>query len=101
VRTVQGQFVSGQYFETLGVQPLLSRTLTQADDRRGCAGTAMLSHAFWQHEYAGCSDILGKTILLYNHPFEIIGVAQRGFTGVEVGVSVDVFAPLCAEITFS
>lgn len=97
VRRVQGQFVSGQYFDALGVHAVLGRTLTRADDIRGCVGTAVLSHGLWQREYAGHGDILGKTILLENHSFEIIGVTQPEFTGVEVGVSADVFVPLCAE----
>lgn len=97
VRRVQGQFVSGQYFDTLGVHPALGRTLTREDDKRSCAGAAILSHGFWQREYAGRDDVLGKTISLDNHPFEIVGVSQQGFTGVEVGLSADVFLPICAE----
>jgi putative ABC transport system permease protein len=97
VRNVNGQYVSGEYFDTLGVRTVLGRTLTRADDRRGCAGTAVLSHGFWQREYGGRADILGKTISIDDHPFEIVGVTEPGFTGVEVGASVDVLAPLCAE----
>jgi putative ABC transport system permease protein len=84
VRFVNGQYVSGQYFDTLGVRAMLGRTLTSADDRRGCVGTAVLSHGFWQREYGGRGDILGKTISIDDHPFEIVGVTQPGFTGVEV-----------------
>ena len=97
VRPVQTQFVSGQFFDTLGVQPASGRTLTMGDDARGCAGAAVLSYRFWQREYAGNNDIIGKTISLDNHPLEIVGVSQPGFTGVEVGLSPDVFVPLCAE----
>jgi len=97
VRNVNGQYVSGQYFDALGVRAVLGRTLTSGDDRRGCAGTAVLSHGFWQREYGGRADILGTTISSDNHPFEIVGVTEPGFTGVEVGASVDVLAPLCAE----
>jgi putative ABC transport system permease protein len=97
VRFVNGQYVSGQYFDTLGVRAMLGRTLTSADDRRGCVGTAVLSHGFWQREYGGRGDILGKTISIYDHPFEIVGVTQPGFTGVEVGLSVDVWIPICAD----
>jgi putative ABC transport system permease protein len=57
-RSVQGNYVSGQYFETLGVQALLGRTLTPADDTRGCAGSAVLSYGFWLSEYGGRADVL-------------------------------------------
>jgi predicted permease len=96
-RNVNGAYVSGQYFDTLGVRAVLGRTFTPGDDHRGCAGTAVLANSFWQREYGGRADILGKTISLDNHPFDIVGVTARGFTGTEVGASVDVVVPLCAE----
>jgi putative ABC transport system permease protein len=97
VRNVEGSRVSGQYFETLGVQAVLGRTLTAADDKRGCAGTAVLSHDFWQRAYAGRTDVIGQTISLNGHPFEIVGVTQPGFSGIEVGSAVDVTAPICTD----
>jgi predicted permease len=97
VRNIDGQYVSGQYFDTLGVRAVLGRTLASSDDRRGCAGTAVLSNGFWQREYGGRADILGNTISIDDHPFVIVGVTEPGFTGVEVGASVDVLVPLCAE----
>ncbi len=97
VRNVEGTRVSGQYFESLGIHAVLGRTLTAADDKRGCAGTAVLSHDFWQRAYAGRSDVVGQTISLNGHPFEIVGVTQPGFNGIEVGSVVDVTAPICTE----
>ena len=97
VRPVNGQFVSGQYFDTLGVRAAVGRTLTPADDLRGCPGAAVLSDSFWHGEYSGRIDILGKKISIDRHPIEIVGVARRGFTGTEVGSSVDVFVPLCSK----
>ncbi|MBZ5622622.1 MAG: ABC transporter permease [Acidobacteriia bacterium] len=96
-RPVNGYFVSGQFFETLGVHAVLGRTLTPADDRRGCAGGAVLSYGFWQREYGGRGNIIGQTISINSHPMEIVGVAEPRFTGVDVGSWVDVLAPLCAE----
>jgi putative ABC transport system permease protein len=96
-RYANGQFVSGHYFETLGVRSVLGRTLAPADDQRGCAGAAVLSYGFWQREYGGGSGVLGKTISLDNHPLEIVGVAEPRFTGIDVGATVDVLVPLCAE----
>src|SRR5580693_5028567 len=97
VRNVEGTRVSGQYFDALGIHAVLGRTLTADDDKRGCAGTAVLSHDFWRRAYAGRSDIVGQTISLNGHPFEIVGVTQPGFSGIEIGNAVDVTAPICTE----
>jgi putative ABC transport system permease protein len=91
-----GAYVSGQYFDTLAVRTVLGRTLTPADDTRGCAGRAVLSYGFWQREYGGQAGVLGKTILIDRHPIEIVGVTEPGFNGTEVGASADVIVPLCA-----
>jgi len=96
VRNVNGSYVSGQYFEALGVHAVLGRTLTPADDRRGCPGVAVLSYGFWQREYGG-RDVVGRAISLDNHPFQIAGITPLTFTGVNVGNTVDVFVPVCAE----
>ena len=57
----------------------------------------MLSHAFWQKQYSGDPSIVGRAIVLDGHPFDIIGVAQAGFFGVDVGRTFDIAAPICAE----
>ena len=77
VRYIQGSRVSGQYFETLGINPVLGRILTTADDRRGCAATAVLSYDYWQRAYGGRTDILGKAISLDGHPFETLFARSR------------------------
>ncbi len=97
VRYVQGHYVSGQFFETLGIRPSLGRMLTPSDDQRGCAGAAVLSYRLWRTEYGGRPDILGKAISLNGHPIEVVGVAEPGFTGFDVGSSVGVMVPVCAE----
>lgn len=96
-RPANGLFASGDYFETLGIQPALGRTLSPADDWRGCPGAAVLSYDFWQKEYAGRASSLGQAISLDNHPIQIVGVTRRGYAGTDVGASFDVVVPLCAE----
>jgi predicted permease len=96
-RYAEGNFVAGQFFETLGLRTVLGRILTPADDQRGCPGTAVLSYGFWQKEYGGSADVVGKNISLDNHPFEILGVIAPGFTGVDVGRAIDLYVPVCAE----
>jgi predicted permease len=96
-RYAQGNSVSGQFFETLGLRAIIGRTFAVADDQRGCAGTAVLSYGFWRREYGGRANVVGKAISLDNHPFEILGVLEPGFTGVDVGRESDLYVPLCAE----
>ena len=96
-RYAQANYVSGQFFETLGLSAVAGRALTSADDKRGCPGTAVLGNAFWRKEYGARTDIIGKNISLDNHPFEILGVIEPGFTGIEVGSAVDVYVPICTE----
>jgi putative ABC transport system permease protein len=98
VRYVEGLWVSSQFFFALGVNPELGRFLTVDDDRPGCTSPGVvLSHAFWQHNYAGDPGVLSSTISIEGHPFPIVGVAPPYFYGVEVGKRFDVALPLCAE----
>lgn len=98
VHNVQALWVSGEFFETLGVEPELGRLLTPVDDHLGCASSGVvISHSFWQHEYAADRGVLGRTITLNRQPFPIIGVTPPGFYGVETGRYFDIAAPLCAE----
>jgi putative ABC transport system permease protein len=98
VHLVQGLWVSGEFFETLGVQPALGRLLSAADDQPGCGSAgAVISYAFWQRQFGGERLVLSRTITVNRHPFPIIGVAPADFYGVEVGRSFDVAVPLCAE----
>ena len=99
-RNVQGLFVSGRFFDVLGVPAHIGRTFTADDDRRGGGPdgpVAVLSYGFWQREYGGSSDVIGKSIVLDGHPFTIIGVSQRDFRGVQIGRAFDVAAPIGTE----
>jgi predicted permease len=97
-RYASGIWVSGDFFKTLEVPALRGRTLTADDDRRGCGSPpAVISYAFWQREYAGGPDILGRMISLEGHPFEIVGITPPSFTGIDVGRQFDVAVPLCSE----
>ena len=99
-RLIDGLWVSGEFFDVLGVQAAAGRVLTREDDVRGCgAPAAVISYAFWQREYGGAASTLGSTIHLDGHPFPIVGIAASDFSGVEVGRSFDVAVPICAEPT--
>jgi putative ABC transport system permease protein len=93
---VRGLYVSGSYFPALCVRPASGRLIAPADDERGCQGVAVLGYGFWQERYGG-APVIGKSILVNQHRFEIIGVSASGFYGTEVGSAFDVAAPICTE----
>jgi putative ABC transport system permease protein len=97
-RPARGLFVSGDLFPVLGVQPMMGRVFTAADDRRGC-GTpgAVISYSFWQRELGGDASVIGRKLSVNYHPVEVIGVTPEGFHGLEIGRSYDVAVPICSQ----
>ena len=82
--------VSGNFFEVLGVQPLLGRLLTASDDRvDGAHPVAVLSHHAWVQHFGSDAAVVGATLRVNGRPMEIVGVAAEGFTGVRVEFEED------------
>lgn len=97
-RNAAGMWVDGEFFDTLGVTPLIGRLISAADDRPGCqAPPVVASYGFWQRELGGDPSAIGRTITLERHEYELIGVTPPQFFGVEVGRTFDVALPLCSE----
>jgi predicted permease len=93
-----GLFVSGEFFEVLGVKAAAGRLFTAGDDQPGCgAPGAVLSYPFWRREFGGRADAVGSTLTIRGLPLPIVGVAAEGFHGVEVGRSFDLALPICAR----
>jgi putative ABC transport system permease protein len=97
MRLARGLFVSGTFFDVLGLAPAAGRLITDADDKRGCPPRAVLSHAFWTSQMGGDPRAIGRTLTLDSRQAEVIGVTPAGFSGLEVGRGFDVAVPLCAE----
>jgi predicted permease len=95
---VRVQFVSGTYFETLGVQPALGRTL-QPDDEplSGWPPVVVLSHGFWQRAYGGAADVTSRTVRLNGRDFAVVGVAAAGFFGLDPASPPDLYLPIRAS----
>jgi predicted permease len=90
-----GELVSGNYFETLGVRPALGRVFSLEDDKQsGAHPVAVLSHGYWTRRFANDASILNQQLLINGHNLTIVGVAQASFSGVQVGQTPDVFIPL-------
>ena len=97
---IDGVWVSGDYFAALGVRPMLGRTLTTDDDRRGGGPNgpvAVISHAFWQRRFGNAANVIGRTQVIERVPFTIVGVMPPGFFGADVGTTFDVAVPLGTE----
>ena len=71
--------VDGDVLPTLGVQPLLGRVFTAAEDREGASGTLLLSYGLWQRRFGGDPNILGRELLLNDERYTVIGVMPRAF----------------------
>ncbi|MGH9591683.1 MAG: ABC transporter permease, partial [Bryobacteraceae bacterium] len=92
-----GIWVSGGFFQTLGVPALRGRTIDAADDRHGGGSSgpvAVIGYAFWMRNFGGAEDIIGKIVRLNRHPFEIVGVTPLWFTGLNTDQSYDVAIPI-------
>jgi hypothetical protein len=81
---VHAEVVSGSFFRVLGVLPELGRMIDVADDQRpGAHPVVVVSHGFWKNQLGGAADVIGRTLLVNNHPLEVIGVAPASFRGVD------------------
>ena len=91
---VSGELVSGTYFSVLGVGTAIGRAITGDDDRvENGHPVAMLSYAYWKSRFASDPSVLGKNLIVNGHSYSVIGVAQQGFEGVELGSAAKVFVP--------
>jgi len=92
---VYGNLVSANYFEVLGVRPIMGRSLlsTLSAERVGAA-EAVLGYDLWQNRYGGDPAIVGKTIQINLHPLTVVGVAPKGFRGCKTGLRSDIWIPL-------
>src|SRR5580700_8869423 len=90
----RAEIVSGDYFQTLGVQAATGRTIEPNDERPGAEAVAVLSYAYWQGAFGGAPSAIGKSIKLNGVPFTIVGVADAGFTRLTPGHTQDMWLPL-------
>jgi predicted permease len=89
--------VTGNCYSELGVAPLLGRLLTPNDSNLNSGTTsqvAVIGYEFWQRRFGGAVDVVGKQIRIEGHPFTIIGVTRKWFTGLSVGDSPEVTIPV-------
>jgi predicted permease len=97
-RPLRSEYVTGNYFSTLGVRAFGGRVFTPEDDKPAASPVAVLSHRVWQTTYASDPSVVGSTFVLEGHPFTVIGVAPAGFFGETLQSDPpDIWVPLQQE----
>ena len=98
--TRNGEYVSGNFFRTFGVQPWIGRLMTDADDEEGAPPVAVMSYHIWREKYGSDPAVAGATYQINGHSFTVIGVAAPGFYGAKVqGFGMpDFWLPLTTEL---
>src|SRR5215469_11706939 len=96
------QYVSGSMFSVLGLKPALGRLLTEADDGAPrSAPYAVLSYDYWSNRFGKDPSVIGRTFRMGNDTFQIVGVAEKPFTGTGPGVVTSIFVPVCMNRWFA
>ena len=97
--TRNGEYVSGNFFRTFGVQPWIGRLMTDADDREGAPPVAVMSFRIWHEKYGADPSVVGGTYQINGNPFTVIGVAAPGFYGAKLAGwgMPDIWLPLTTE----
>jgi len=92
------QLVSGEFFDVLGLQPILGRAFTPQEDRvQGANPVGVISYGFWQREFSSDASAIGRTIRVGQSTFQILGVTPAGFRGVVVGDDADIWIPITMQ----
>jgi predicted permease len=93
-----GMVASANYFDVLGVRPILGRGFLPAEDEKpGGAPVAVISYRLWQTHFGANPDIVGQTIKINQHPYTIVGVAPAAFQGSQTGVRNEIWIPIMME----
>jgi predicted permease len=92
---VEGELVSGNFFEVLGVRPERGRLLAPADDSAGVGDpVVVISHGLWRRRFDANPDVSGKTVKLNGYDYTIVGVADEEFEGIRAGSKMDLWIPI-------
>src|SRR5262245_55311074 len=98
--TLDGEYVAGSLFAALGIHPAIGRLIGTDDDRRGLSEfAAVASWTFWKTRFNLDASILGTRLIVNGQAARIVGVANAGFTGLEVGSAPDLWLPASAHPT--
>src|SRR5579864_6571281 len=95
---VWGMVASANYFDVLGVRPILGRGFLPAEDEKPAgAPVAVISYRLWQGHFGGNPEIVGQAIEINQHPYTIVGVTPAVFQGSQTGVRTEIWVPIVME----
>jgi putative ABC transport system permease protein len=100
VDTRNGEYVSGNFFRTFGVQPWIGRLMTDADDKEGAPPVAVMSYRIWKEKYGSDPSVVGASYQINGNSFTVIGVTAPGFYGAKLAGwgMPDLWLPLTTEL---
>ena len=93
-RFVMGEAVTGNYFELLGIRPVLGRMLAPDDDRPGAARVAVISNGLWDRAFGRDPGVVGRSLRIRSEPHLVVGVAPPGFAGMLPLLGPDLWIPM-------
>ncbi len=100
IEWVWGQPVQANFFDVVGVRPVLGRTFQAGEDLAGAVeNVAVISHRFWQQRFSGSSDVIGRVIEINERSVTIVGVASPDFHGTMGGLGLDLWIPLSVYVS--
>lgn len=91
---VHGEMVTGQYFSGLGVRPFLGQLIDPGVGRLGSTPVVVINYSFWAREFGSSPSALGQSVVIKKTPYTIIGVTAPGFSGAELGQTIDFWVPV-------
>jgi putative ABC transport system permease protein len=95
---IWGTVATANYFDVLGVKPILGRGFLPAEDQTpGGAPVAVISYRLWQTRFLGSESVLGQTISINHHPYTVVGVTPPLFQGSQTGLRSDLWIPVMME----
>ena len=97
---VKLQWVSSNFFQGLGILPVIGRPFREEEDRVGQEPVVIVSHRLWMSRFGNGSTVLDRSVRINNVPARIVGVAPPGFFGLRAGEWNDVYAPLAMRVAF-
>ncbi len=94
---IRGELVSGSYFPVLGVTPAAGRLLTADDEIAGGRAVVVLGNGYWRSRFNGDPAVVGRSIAINGHPYEVVGVVRAGFQGLDIGQPPQVYVPITMQ----
>ncbi len=97
---IMGLLVSANFFQTYGVAPAVGRFFIPGEEDRGPGArpVAVLGHGFWEERFGGDPSVVGRTMVLNGHPFQVVGVAPEAFDGPVTYASIPIYVPLMMQM---